>query len=495
MIAVMIILLVQGVLGGADNLLHHELRAKLPARRSARRELALHSAREAIYGLIFLTLAWTIPTGLWAWALALLLVIEIGITAADFLEEDRTRLLPPAERVLHLVLAVGYGVFVAVLAPQLWTWLHQPTALEPADYGLLSWAATLFSVGVLAWSVRNAIAVIGMSRDVAPSPANDSHVSVPRQTYLVTGGTGFIGSALVEELVADGHRVFVLSRDPRQAHAQFAGRITAIERLEDLPAETRIDAIVNLAGAPIFGKPWTKARRRVLIESRNRITAALNMLIARLDQKPNVMVSASAVGFYGHGDDQPIDETAPARPNFSSELCRGREESAGRADQMGVRCVFLRFGLVLGTGGGVLAPMALASRFGLGSILGDGRQPMPWIHLDDALGLIRFAVMRPNLHGPVNATAPDTPRQADFARALATAVHRPLWLRVPARMLQVILGEQAELLLRGRIVVPARVVQAGYRFRHSEIASALQQSLGRRMCPLGRKDSEAAVEL
>lgn len=494
MTAVMIILLVQGVLGGADNLIHHELQAKLPARRSARRELALHAAREAIYGVIFLALAWTIPTGLWAWALTLLLTVEIGITAADFLEEDRTRLLPPAERVLHLVLAVGYGVFIAVLAPHLWTWLAQPTALEPAGYGLLSWAATLFSAGVLAWSIRNTIAVLGMGRTAVSQPVDEAHESMSRQTYLVTGGTGFIGSALVVNLANEGHRVFVLSRDPRQARAQFADCATVIDRLDDLPAETQIDAIVNLAGAPIFGLPWTKARRRVLADSRRAVTESLNRLIARLDRKPAVMVTASAVGFYGHGDDQPIDETAPAQPNFSSELCRSREEVAGRAEQLGVRCVFLRFGLVLGAGGGVLAPLALASRFGLGSILGDGRQPMPWIHTDDALGLIRFAIDNANLHGPVNATAPDTPRQVDFARTLASVVRRPIWLRVPAWILNAMLGEQAELLLRGRVVVPARAVQAGYRFRHRSIRSALEQSLGSGHRLAGRRDSAAMVE-
>ena len=264
-----ILLSLQVLLGAFDNLWHHELQARLPQRLSARRELALHAAREAIYAIVFIGLGWFEWRGACALLLAVLLGAELVITLADFLEEDRSRRLPPLERVLHTVLAVTYGLFLGLLAPVLVGWSQQPTGWAPVSHGGVSWLFTLYGVGVAAWSVRNALAVRQLGRivppPVAPLAQGTTHVN---PAVLVTGATGFVGRGLVAGLRRDGRRVIVLSRDERQARASFGPGVWVVERLEAIPSETRIDAVVNLAGARVLGLPWTAARRRVLMDSR-----------------------------------------------------------------------------------------------------------------------------------------------------------------------------------------------------------------------------------
>ena len=348
--AVFAILSIQALLGAFDNLWHHELEAKLPQRISARYELVLHAAREAIYAVLFLGLAWVRWEGEWAWVLVGLLAVEIVITLADFIEEDLTRRLPKLERVLHTILAVSYGAFVAALAPTLIEWAGAPTGLPSVDHGWVSLLFTLYAAGVGAWSVRNWIAVVRLHREarialpaVAPSPPQGPAV-------LVTGATGFIGTALVRSLVADGQRVIVLSRDARRAAAGFGPAVAIVETLDALPGETPIRAIVNLAGAPILGGRWSRTRKAVLLDSRIGVTRALHGLVSRLDQRPAVLVSASAVGFYGaRNGGEEIDETAPPQPGaFQSDLCAAWEAEADTMRALGLRVVRLRFAAVLG---------------------------------------------------------------------------------------------------------------------------------------------------
>jgi uncharacterized protein (TIGR01777 family) len=483
MLLVFILLTFQAALGAFDNFWHHELQARLPQRLSARRELALHAARELIYGLVFFGLAWFEWHGAWAFAVALLLVAEIGITLADFTEEDRSRRLPPFERALHTVLAIGYGVFLATFAPILMDWGRQPTGLSHVDHGVVSWAFSVFSIVVIGWSFRNAAAVWRLGgehplprRQALASPSN-------RQTVLVTGATGFIGSALVSRLVCDGSRVIAVSRDPLQARQAFGPGVSVVDRLDDIPGETRIDAVVHLAGAPALGRPWTAARRRVLLQSRIGTTADLLQLMQRLQSPPRVLVCASAVGYYGAVDASEyahrLDEGAPARPGqFQSDLCVATEREAQRAEALGVRVVCPRFGIVLGRRGGAYPALALAARLGLGAVLGSGRQPMPWILLDDALELIRFSMHDDLLTGPVNAVAPGACTQAEFARACAASFGRKARLRMPAAPLRWMLGEMSDLLLEGQPVVPAVASAAGYCFMHSDVASACTSLAG-----------------
>ena len=485
--AVFAVLALQALLGGFDNLWHHELHARLPARASARRELALHAAREAIYGVVFLGLAWAQWHGALAGLLAALLAAELVITLADFLEEDRRRRLPPFERVLHTVLAVSYGVFLATLAPHLHAWARLPTRLAWTPHGALSWAFTACGAGLFAWSVRNALAVRRLGRGASPLAPGSRGVSrewgVTRQDHLipaavlVTGATGFVGHTLVEQLRRDGVRVIALSRDLAQARAALGADVWVVDRLDAIPAETRIDAVVNLAGARVLGMPWTTARRRQLLASRVDITAALVDLMRRLEQRPRVLVSASAVGFYGASPNasfEPLDENGAPRPGqFQSDLCAAIEHEARRAEALGMRVARMRFGVVLGRGDGAYPMLARSSRLGLGAVLGSGRQPAPWIHLDDAVGLISFALADGALSGPVNAVAPETPTQAAFARALAASFGRRVRLRVPYAPLRLALGEMAELLLEGQNAVPTAALAAGYRFRHPTLEGAL----------------------
>lgn len=473
------LLSVQAVMGAFDNLWHHELQAKLPQRPSARRELALHTAREAIYGVVFIGLAWWQWQGLFAALLAALLGVEVVITLADFLEEDRSRSLPPFERVLHTLLTISYGLFLAVLAPVLWRWGQEPTRLLTVDNGWWAPLLTVYGLGVLAWSVRNLIAVRRLAGMTTPTA---QPASMRRQgAILVTGATGFVGQAVVAELCREGRRVIALSRDLRQARGLFGPGVWVVDELDAIPSETRIDAIVNLAGARVLGMPWTAARRRTLLASRVGITQRLVALMRRLEQRPRVLVSASAVGFYGAvNDGSPCTEAGLPRPGeFQSDLCAAIEHEARRAEALGVRVVRLRFGVVLGREDGAYPMQALAARLGLGAVLGNGRQPAPWLHRDDAVGLIRFALDHGELSGAVNAVAPDTPHQAGFAQALAASFGRRAWLRAPAWPLRLLAGEMSTLLLDGQNVVPAAALAAGYRFRHATLQAALSNLAAR----------------
>jgi uncharacterized protein (TIGR01777 family) len=302
---------------------------------------------------------------------------------------------------------------------------------------------------------------------------------------LVIGGTGFIGSALVHVLAADGCDVIVLSRDPERASAKLGTDAQVVGRLDDLPSATAVDAVVCLGGARVLGPPWSAGRRRVLRESRvDGILSGIG-LVQRLARPPRVVIGASAVGYYGAepvarrpADAPPagtvLDERAPPRPGqFQSDLCVAIEEALERAQAPGVRVVRLRLGVVLGRLGGAWPGLALAARMGLGAVLGSGRQAAPWIHLNDAIDLIRFAMAREALAGPVNGVAPDLRTQAEFARALAAAFDRKVRLHVPALALKLALGEMSELLLEGQNVVSRAALAAGFDFQYPTLEEAL----------------------
>lgn len=290
-----------------------------------------------------------------AWVLALLLAVEIVSTLADFIEEDLTRRLPKLERVLHTILAVSYGAFVAALAPEMLAWASAPSRLPAVDHGWVSWLFTLYAGGVFAWSLRNWIAVAKLYR-AARTALPDMVVAPARgPAVLVTGGTGFIATALVSSLVQDGMRVIVLTRDARRAAAGFGPRVLVVESLDAIPSETPVAAIVNLAGASILGGRWTSRRKALLLASRIDTTRAVRALAERLETRPRVLVNASAVGFYGdRPDGAEVDETAPAqRGQFQSDLCAAWEREAKSLRAVGLRVVKMRFGGVLGREGGL----------------------------------------------------------------------------------------------------------------------------------------------
>ena len=468
------LLIAQCLLGAFDSLWHHEITERLPSRRTARRELVLHGSRELLYGVVFIGIAWREWHGAWAVVLAALLFAEILITLADFVEEDRTRALPWLERVLHTVMAINYGVWLGVFAPSWTGWLRLPTALTPVSYGLLSMLLTVFAAGVTVLATRNLSAALQHYRPPhwVRDPIFVGRRPVPR-TYLVTGATGFIGDAVVRTLLARGDAVIALSRRREKALERFGPHVRCVESLDELEAAARVDGIVNLAGGGIMTLPWVGARRRVLIASRCDTTRALVALARRLESPPAVLVSGSAVGYYGARGDEVCDEQTAPGAEFQSELCQKWEAEALRAQALGVRVVLLRTGLVLGTHGGALPMMALPVRLGAGATIGATSQWMSWIHIADMVRLIVFALDHPGVSGAVNATAPEPVRHREFQRALAARLGRPLWLWVPAALLRFTLGEMARIFTHGQRVVPRRAGERGFLFRYATLDAAL----------------------
>jgi len=297
-------------------------------------------------------------------------------------------------------------------------------------------------------------------------------------TVLVTGGTGFVGSRLVEALLDAGHYAIVLSRRP--GRAAVPGKAWTVGGLDAIPGDTRIDAIVNLAGEPISNGLWTAAKRQRIITSRVDMIGACLKLIQRLTARPKVFVTASAIGWYGIRGDEPLDESSEGAACFSREVCLAIEDAAERVEAAGLRTVRLRIGLVLDRAGGMLGRMWAPFKLGLGGPFGRGGHWMSWIHRDDLIRLISHCIARPDLSGPVNGTAPQPVRNIEFVRSLGKALRRPAVIPVPALPLKLALGQFAEeLLLGGQRVHPVKAQASGFAFRYPELDMALHAILSR----------------
>ncbi|WP_263140523.1 TIGR01777 family oxidoreductase [Pseudomonas sp. RIT-PI-AD] len=294
---------------------------------------------------------------------------------------------------------------------------------------------------------------------------------------LLTGGTGLIGRGLCRRWSAEGHRLTVWSRDPGSVAARCGEGVRGIGRLEDY-GDDPLDAVVNLAGAGIADRPWSQTRRALLRASRLALSKSLVAWLAQRRSGPSLLLSGSAVGWYGDAGDAELDESSPPRDQgFASRLCADWERIALAAETAEMRVVVLRTGLVLAREGGFLARLLPPFRLGLGGRLGQGRQWMPWIHLADQIALIDFLLRHPQARGPYNACAPQPVRNRDFTRALARALGRPACLPLPAWLLKAGLGELSGLLLGGQRVVPLRALQAGFVFRFNTLESALADLL------------------
>ncbi|MBH5328403.1 TIGR01777 family protein [Eikenella sp. S3360] len=302
-----------------------------------------------------------------------------------------------------------------------------------------------------------------------------------RQTIVIIGGSGFIGRALAASYQADGHRVLIVSRDPARARA--AGpRFEYITALHHLYDTIRPDVLVNLAGAPIGEGRWTPERKQELLHSRLQSVRALAEWLPRHPHPPRLIIQASAVGYYGCGSAQgwpPCTESSPPQNVFVSQLCRQWEAASQQLQQgSGIPVAVCRFGVVLGKGGGILPQLLKPVRWCAGKI-GSGRQPLPWIHISDAVAAIRFlAGQQHSGWHAYNLTAPEPATQLDFARAAAQRLHRPLLFPIPEKPLRLLLGEQADLLLDGQQVLPQALLRQGFRFRFPNIGSALDDLLG-----------------
>lgn len=294
---------------------------------------------------------------------------------------------------------------------------------------------------------------------------------------LVTGGTGFIGSSLVEHLKRQGHSLTVLTRNPDSSALAGDAAITLIQSLTQIPSGQTIDAIINLAGEGIADKRWSDKRKQVLMDSRLKTTQAILDLIDRMPSKPHCLISGSAVGYYGDQGDNEVDESSTPSEDFGHELCQRWETLAMQAQERDVRICILRTGLVVGPNGGFLKRMLLPFKLGLGGRLGNGRQWLSWIHREDLIRLILWLLNNTDCSGPYNGVSPNPVTNEQFTKILAHCLHRPAFLPAPAPVLKLALGEMSSLLLTGQRVTPKRALAQGFKFNFRQLESALEDVL------------------
>ena len=296
---------------------------------------------------------------------------------------------------------------------------------------------------------------------------------------LITGGTGFIGRALTRSLSEEGCEVTVLSRNPGSVEKICGSGINALNNLSHLKPEDSYQVIINLAGAPIFDARWSDARKQVIRNSRISLTKQLVACIACMRVKPELLISGSAVGYYGDQGNTVLTEQSASNKDFSQQLCGDWEDEAKKAEQLGVRVCLIRTGLVLAEGGGLLQRMLLPFRLGFGGRLGDGKQWMSWIHRQDWIAIARMMITDSTMQGAYNATAPNPVTNSEFTRTLAHCLNRPALLPVPAWLLKIVLGEMSGLVLGSQRVMPERLLQQGFKFQYPDLSSALNQLLSR----------------
>ena len=294
----------------------------------------------------------------------------------------------------------------------------------------------------------------------------------------VTGATGLVGTALCESLSRDGHQLVLLARRPERARQAFPMAQVVPWEATSGPSSTGplegLDALVNLAGEPIAAGRWTRARKKAIGESRAMGTAHLVEAVSRCQSRPRVLINSSAVGFYGNRGDEIVEEDSAPGVGFLASVCREWENQAEQSSRLGVRVVLLRGGLVLSTKGGALPRILLPFKAFLGGPVGSGKQWMSWVHIDDEVGIIRYAIDQDDIRGPVHCTAPNPVTNQEFSRELGKVLRRPSFMWVPAFALRILFGEMADTLLEGQRVVPRKLEAAGYRFHFPELPEALR---------------------
>ncbi|MGB0450405.1 MAG: TIGR01777 family oxidoreductase [Porticoccaceae bacterium] len=295
-------------------------------------------------------------------------------------------------------------------------------------------------------------------------------------SILVTGGSGFIGRHFCQTASRLGMQLCVLTRNPEAAARRLPDSVQLIGRLSDLSADYTADIILNLAGEPLADGRWTHRRKQKFYDSRINTTDSLFDFFAGRKAAPKLVISGSAIGYYGPGE-QAVNETGGVIDGFSHQLCRTWENSAKRFESLGCRICYLRTGIVLGEEG-ALARMLPAFKLGLGGPIGSGKQWMSWIHIDDMVALILHCINNPQIQGAVNATAPNPVINREFSATLAAVLKRPDYLAMPAIMVKILFGEMGEeLLLQGQKVIPAKLLDSGFEFKHANLKAALKNIL------------------
>ncbi len=288
---------------------------------------------------------------------------------------------------------------------------------------------------------------------------------------LITGGTGFIGSALCSRLLESKHNIFVLSRHPEVIKEP----ITGVSSLEQLKSDIVFDVVINLAGEPIADKRWSTRQKQRILSSRIETTQKLIAYLKTLKQKPELFISGSAIGYYGISKTNDIvDETAQGDTSFASQLCQQWEAAALHAQALGIRTCLLRTGIVLGKGGGALKKMLPPFKIGLGGKIGQGTQWMPWIHIDDLVGIILYCIDNNNVSGAINGASPNPVTNQIFTKTFGKVLKRPAILPMPALVIKLLMGQMGgELLLAGKKVLPVKIMDAGYKFKYDKLEQAL----------------------
>lgn len=296
---------------------------------------------------------------------------------------------------------------------------------------------------------------------------------------LITGGTGFIGSALCPQLLIDGHQLTLLTRDPAKVLRAYGSRVSAIRSLTELDSRTTLDAVINLAGAGIADRPWTAGRKQQLHASRVTLTEELVNVLRRREQRPRVMISGSATGWYGDQGNTLLEEESPASParEFTHTLCQDWESAAQAIETMGIRLCILRSGVVLGQSGGMLKRLLPIFGLGLGGRLGSGEQWLSWIALGDYVHVVRALLTDDSQSGIFNVTAPKPVSNAEFTATVAHALNRPALLPIPAAVLKLAMGEMSTLMLGSQRALPSRLLAAGFRFRSRTLEDCLRNEL------------------
>jgi NAD dependent epimerase/dehydratase family enzyme len=306
---------------------------------------------------------------------------------------------------------------------------------------------------------------------------------------LITGGTGFIGTPLTRELRGNGHSVTVTTRSQTGAKDKLTWNPPDL-----IPRDviSTFDAVINLAGEPIAPQRWSKERKKRILSSRINATSSLVESISKIPpatpvpnggnldafemagpKRPRVLISASAIGYYGpHGDEYVTEDTMPA-DDFLADVCKQWEAEAYKALDLGIRVVTARIGGVLEADGGALPQMALPFKLFVGGPIGSGRQWFSWIHRDDIIGIIEFALENESISGPLNLTAPNPVTNKEFSRTLGKVLHRPSFVAMPGVVIRLVLGELGAVLLTGQRVLPEKALKAGYKFKYPYVSEAV----------------------